>query len=278
MTEIAVTGSTGVVGGIAARLLVNTGSHVRLLVRDASRAPHLENTEVFETSYGDPSAADALAGVSTAFMVSGHESDDRVAQHQAFVDAAKAVGVQHLVYLSFIGASADSTFTLARDHGATEDYIRASGLDYTFVRDNFYAEVLVHFADEDGLIAGPAGNGKVAAVSQRDVGEVVALILRDPSAHVGKTYNLTGPEALTLDDVAVIASRVTGKQFTYKDETIEEARASRAHFGAPDWQVDAWISTYTAIRDGEMETVTDDVHHLLGRESTSLAEALATEE
>ncbi|MFI5429753.1 SDR family oxidoreductase [Aeromicrobium sp. UC242_57] len=266
---IALTGSTGTVGGIAAHLLDDAQVPVRLLVRDPSRAPRLAHADVRSASYGDPACVEALSGVDTVFMVSAHESADRLDQHRSFIDAAVAAGVRHVVYLSFVGASATSGFTLARDHGATEDYLRASGLDWTFLRDNFYAEVLVQFADEQGVIRGPAGTGRVAAVSQRDVGAVIAHVLAESREHIFQTYDLTGPEALTLSDVAAIAHRITGRPFFFVDETIDEARASRAHYGAPDWQVDAWISTYTAIRDGELQHVDGDISRLLGRPATS---------
>lgn len=275
MTLIALTGSTGAVGGTAAHLLADAGTSVRLLVRDPARAPHLTGAEVRAATYGDAACVEALDGVDTVFMVSGHEAADRLDQHRSFVDAAVAAGVRHVVYLSFVGASATSGFTLGRDHGATEDHLRASGLDWTFVRDNFYAEVLPMFADDQGVIRGPAGSGRVAAVSQRDVGAVVAHVLQDPRDHVGRTYDLTGPEALTFDEVASITSRIAGRPFRFVDETLDEARASRAHFGAPEWQVDAWVSTYTAIRDGELEHVSGDVERLLGRPATSFDEAIA---
>jgi NAD(P)H dehydrogenase (quinone) len=275
MTIIALTGSTGAVGGTAAHLLADAGTSVRLLVRDPRRAPHLAGADVRAATYGQPGCVAALEGVDTVFMVSGHEAADRLDQHRSFVDAAVEAGVRQVVYLSFVGASATSGFTLGRDHGATEDHLRASGLDWTFVRDNFYAEILPRFADAEGVIRGPAGQGRVAAVSQRDVGAVVAHVLGDPRLHVGRTYDLTGPEALTFDDVAAITRRITGRPCTFVDETVDEARASRAHFGAPDWQVDAWISTYTAIRDGELEHVSGDVERLLGRPATSFEEAVA---
>lgn len=275
MTVVALTGATGVVGGIAAHLLADAEIPIRLLVRDSARAPHLAGTDVRTAAYGDSACVDALTGVDTVFMVSAHESAERMDQHRSFIDAAVEAGVRQVVYLSFVGASADSGFTLARDHGATEAYLRASGLDWTILRDNFYAEILLEFADDQGVIRGPAGNGRVAAVSQRDVGAVVAHILTEPRDHLGQTYDLTGPEALTLSDVAAIATQITGRHFSFVDETLEEAHASRAHYGAPDWQVEAWISTYTAIRDGELQHVDDDISRLLGRPATSFDEAIA---
>ncbi len=275
MSLIALTGATGVVGGTAARLLAEAGVPARLLVRDPARAPHLQGADVRQAVYGDESCVAALGGVDTVFMVSAHEAANRLDQHRSFVDAVVEAGVRQIVYLSFVGASATSGFTLSRDHGATEDYIRASGLEWTFLRDKFYAEILPAFADEHGMIRGPAGKGRVAAVSQRDVGAVLAHVLQEPREYMGRTYDLTGPEAMAFDDIAFILTRITGRPHTFVDETIEEARASRAHYGAPDWQVDAWISTYTAIRDGELQHVSGDVARLLDRPPTSFDEAIA---
>jgi uncharacterized protein YbjT (DUF2867 family) len=98
----------------------------------------------------------------------------------------------------------------------------------------------------------------------------VALLLGD--GHDGVTYDLTGPEALTMAEIAAALAALSGKPVTYKDETLEEARASRASYGAPDWQVDAWISTYTAIAAGELDAVTGAVEALTGHPPTSLAD------
>ena len=276
---IGVTGATGAVGGATARLLAGAGHPVRLLVRDPSRAPELPGATVATVRYGDPSAVDALVGVQTLLMVSAAEAEDRLAQHVAFVEAAVAAGVRSIVYTSFVGASARSGFSLGRDHGATEEAISDSGLDHTFLRDNFYAEVWPHFADGSGAIRGPAGSGRVAAVSRRDVAEVAARVLADehggPGRHTGSTYDLTGPEALTLDEIAEVLSRVTGRPHRYEEETVEQARASRASYAAPEWLLQAWISTYTAIRDGELAAVSDDVPRLLGRPATTFADAVA---
>jgi uncharacterized protein YbjT (DUF2867 family) len=278
---IGITGATGAVGGATAGLLAAAGHPLRLLVRDPGRAPRLPGATVAQLTYGDPAAVDALRGVDTLLMVSAAEAEDRLAQHVSLVAAARDAGVRSVVYTSFVGASATSGFTLARDHGATEDAIRASGLSPTFLRDNFYAEVWPHFADDEGVLRGPAGDGRVAVVSRRDVAEVAARVLAerepDPGRHAGATYQLTGPEALAMPEVADVLTRVTGRPHRFQDETVEQARASRAGYGAPEWQLQAWISTYTAIRDGELAAVTEDVPRLLGRRATSLAEALSAE-
>ena len=190
---IAITGATGRLGGRVAARLAAAGAEMTLLVRDPGRAPALDGTEVRQASYGAEAGA-ALAGTETLFMVSGAEAADRVDQHRAFIDAAVAAGVRHVVYTSFLAAAPDSTFTLGRDHWATE--------------------------------------------------------------------------------LAQTIGEATGRPFSYHDESLAEAYASRAAYGAPDWMVEAWVSTYTAIAAGEMVAVTDDVPRITGHPATSLRRLL----
>jgi uncharacterized protein YbjT (DUF2867 family) len=275
MTAIAVTGSTGLLGGRVARRLADAGVSQRLLVRDLRRAPKLAAAEAVTAEYGDADAvADAVRGLRTVLMVSASETPDRVTRHRAFVDGAVRGGVEHLVYISFFGASPTATFTLARDHWATEEYIKQSGLAYTFLRDNLYADFFEFMVGEDGVIRGPAADGRVSAVAQDDIADAAAAVLQQPGDHRGVTYDLTGPEALTLAEVAETITRVTGRTVGFHNETIEEAYASRAHYGAPDWQVDGWVSTYTAIAAGELAEVSGDVAKLSGHPATSLADLL----
>lgn len=275
-TLIGITGATGRIGSATARHLADGGHATRLIVRDAARAPRLPHAEVAVASYADGGACRAAYdGVDTLFLVSATESDDRVAQHRTAVDAAVAAGVRQVVYLSFAGAGAEATFTLARDHGATEAYLRETPLVWTFLRDNLYADALRMMFGDDGAIRGPAGNGKVACVAQADVAAVAATVLADPTAHAGATYELTGPAALTLTEIAALLTEASGTPYRYVDETMAEAYASRAAYGAPDWMVEAWISTYTAIRDGELERITSDVPDLLGRPALSVAEVFS---
>ena len=272
---IGVTGATGRLGGRIARRLAAAGASQRLLVRDLARAPDLPGAAAVTASFGEPDAVrSALTGVPTVLMVSASETPDRVTQHRAFVDAAADAGVEHLVYVSFYGAAADCTFTLGRDHHATEQHVRASGLRWTFLRDNLYADFMPMLVGDDGVLRGPAGQGRVAAVAQDDIADAAVPVLLDPDAHLGATYSLTGPQSLTLDEVAELLTASQGRPVRYHPETVEEAYASRAAYGAPQWQLDAWVSTYTAIAAGEVATVTDDVPRLTGRPATALADLL----
>ena len=166
-TTLATTGATGQLGGLVSRLLDQAGMPHRLVVRDPSspRVPHHDAvTDVAAAEFGDLDAATrALAGVDVLLMVSASESADRLAQHRTFVDAAAAAGVQHVVYTSFLGAAPDATFTLARDHHATEEHILASGMAWTFLRDSLYLDFTEALVGEDGVIRGPAGEGACAS-------------------------------------------------------------------------------------------------------------------
>jgi NAD(P)H dehydrogenase (quinone) len=266
---IAVTGATGRIGGRVARRLAAAGVVPRLLVRDPSRAPRLPGAAVMRAPYGDGEAVRAaLRGIGTVLMVSAAEAPDRVAEHRAFIDAAAAAGVGHIVYISFYGASPDAVFTLARDHWATEQHLWGSGPAVTVLRDNLYADFLPGLVGDDGVIRGPAGDGRVAAVAQDDIADAATAVLLDAAAHAGKTYSLTGPRALSFAEIAELLGAA------YHDETIPEAYASRARYGAPGWQVDAWVSTYTAIAAGELAGVTGDVAHLTGHPATGIPDVL----
>lgn len=270
---VAVTGATGAVGGIVALHLSERGVPLRLVVRDAARAPRLDGAEaeIAVATYGDRAASvEALRGVETLFMVSAAEAPDRVDQHRTFVDAAVEAGVRHVVYTSFAGASADSVFTLGRDHFATEQHIRESGLAFTFLRDNFYLDFIPLFADEQGVLRGPAGDGRVAAVARADVAAVAAVVLLDHESHAGATYDLTGSEAFTLTEAAARLTALGGRSFTFVDETVDEAYESRRVFEPEPFQADAWVSTYTSMASGEVAQVTSSVRDLTGRDPLTL--------
>lgn len=273
---VAVTGATGAVGGMVARSLAERGIAQRLLVRDPTRAPSLPGAMTYRCAYDDRAAAQkALAGVDTLFMVSGSESADRVDQHRTFVEASAAAGVQRVVYTSFLGAAPNSIFTLGRDHHATEQSIRDSGMQWTFLRDSLYMDSVVSWFDGEGVVAGPADGGRCSFVARADVARVAATVLADPAPHVERTYELTGPDALTLADVAAAINVATSRHVRFVDQTLEEAYASRAGYGAPDWQLDAWVSTYVAIAAGALATVTNDIEAVTGTPPTSLPEFLA---
>jgi NAD(P)H dehydrogenase (quinone) len=271
---IAVTGATGYVGGTTARLLAERGAPLRLVVRDPSRAPDLGAEVRAASSYGagDEMRA-ALEGADMVFLVPAEESEDRVQQHRTAIDAAMAAGVRRIVYLSFVDARPESTFTLGRHHWATEEHVRASGAEFTLPRMNLYLDFIPNMVSEEGVIAGPADDGRLAAVARDDVAAVCAELLTS-EGHEGRSYDITGGEALSFAEIAERLSGVLGRTVTYEDETLEQARASRAVYGAPDWQVEAWISTYTSVARGDLEQVTDTVERFTGRPPLTLEDVV----
>jgi NAD(P)H dehydrogenase (quinone) len=271
---IAVTGATGGLGGRVARRLAERRAAQRLVVRDPARAPELAGAEVETGSYDDGEGLRrAFDGTRTLFMVSASEAPDRVRLHANVVDAAVAAGVERVVYTSFFGAAPDCTFTFGRDHWHAEEHIRASGMGYTFLRDNLYIDFVPLMVGADGAIRGPAGDGRVAAVARDDIADVaVAALLGD--GHEGRSYDMTGPEALTLAEVAEELSRAAGRTIRYQAETLEEAYASRASYGAPGWEVDGWVTTYVAIANGDLQEVSGDVAAVAGHPPMRLAEFL----
>jgi NAD(P)H dehydrogenase (quinone) len=268
---IAVTGATGEVGGRVARRLAERGASQRLIVRDPSRAPELDGAEVAKASNYEAhdEMAAALKGAQTMFLASGEEARNRVEQHKAAVDAAKAAGVERIVYLSFYGASPDTAFTFGRDHFHTEEHIKASGLSYAFSRDNIYLDFVPFFAGEDGAIRGPGGNGAFAPVARDDIADVVVELLTNPDRD-GQAYEVASDESYTLAEAAERLSKAIGREITYVDETMDEAWASRRPSGEPDWVIEGWITTYVAIANGELAEPTSTVKDLTGHEPQRL--------
>lgn len=229
--------------------------------------------------YADPvGLAAALSGVETLYLVSAAEAEDRLQQHLDAVDAAVTAGVPRIVYTSFVGARPDAVFTLVRQHAATEDAIRATGIRHTFLRSSMYADFVPFFATvEDGaaVIAAPAGDGAVAFVARDDAADVAGAVLRsDAAALDGRTLDVTGPEALTLAQAAAVLGEVCGRPVTYRPQTVAEAWATRRPSGHPDWEVEGWVTSYTAIAAGELAAVSDVVPALTGHPARSLATVL----
>jgi uncharacterized protein YbjT (DUF2867 family) len=272
--EFAVTGSTGEVGGRVATRLAERGIAQRLIVRDPARAPHLPDAEVAQAEYADgPAMRRALEGVDTLFMVSGSEAFDRVKQHTTAIDAAVEAGVRRIVYLSFLAAAPDATFTFARDHYHTEEHIRSTGLAFSFIRASLYLDFIPKMAWDDGTIRGPGGSGRVAWIARDDLADVAVAVLTG-DGHDGKTYDVTGSEAITFRETAEQLALVTGRTVSYEEETLEEARASRSGFGAPDWEVEGWVTTYAAVAAGELDVVSNMVLTLTGHPPQSIPDYL----
>lgn len=269
---VAVTGVTGSLGRLAAEGVADLDP---VLLARATRAPEWA-AEVRACDFAEGAAGEAaLRGADVLMFVSATESKDRRDVHRTFVDAASRGGVRHIIYTSILGATPTATFTFARDHADTEEAIRQSGMEFTFLRNNLYAD-LAPFGGEVGVIRGPAGSGRLSPVARADVAAVAAAIIRDPAAHAGATYDLTGPQAMTMSELAARTAALVGRPIRFEDESLEEAyRWRRAEYDAEPWEIDRWVTTYLAVADGSASRVSHNVERILGRPALTLEQTLA---
>lgn len=271
---ILITGATGKTGGAVARALAAAGQPIRCIVRDAGKAAAIEALGA-ELAVGDIAdeafLASAMKGIDKTFLVMPNE-ENQVELETRFIDLAKAAGITQLVYLSSLESVPGSTNPITRNHVATEDYLRASGLNWTILRPTFFNQLLMGSAKrirESGQIVMPAGDGTVAATDVRDVGEVTRVVMTEPG-HDRKSYDLTGPELLTLSEIAEKFSAVLGKPVTYVNQPLEDFARILSSVGYKPWRVNAVCQEFTAIAGGAIDHTTDMVEQLLGRPPISL--------
>lgn len=254
-------------------LLADQPRDVRLMTRTPDAVAGIGADSIVEADYTAPdSLTVAFDGVDVAFIVSGYaEPGRRARQHKNAIDAAIQAGTEHLVYLSFQGASPDSHFPMSRDHYRTEQFLRESGIPFTALRDNLYLDLAPEMFGSDSVLRGPADDGAVAWVSREDVARTVVAALTEPTAHEG-TFDVTGPEAMTLTETVERLSALVDRELEYQNETVDEGRAWRREYDVPEWEVDVWIGSYRAIAAGELEETSDTVRRFAGREPYPLEE------
>jgi NAD(P)H dehydrogenase (quinone) len=268
---LAVTQAAGALGRRVAARLARLGVAQRLVVGNREGAPRLAGVEVTEASYHDTAGMRrALTGAQTLFLVSAEESPDCVEQHVAAVDAAVDAGVERIVYVSVLSAAANATFKSARDDFHTEEHARATGMSCTFLRPSVYFDLLPTLCSADGVIENGAGDGRVACLSHDDVADVAVVVLTDHD-HDGRTYDVTGPVAQSMVEIADELALATGRPVSYSARTPEEDRASPSGSGAADWQIEAAVSRFAAIAAGEMDIVSDTVARLTGHDAQTFS-------
>jgi uncharacterized protein YbjT (DUF2867 family) len=271
-TIILVTGATGTVGSTTVKTLSALGATVRAGVRSLIKGDSLKRlpgVELVEINFDRPeSLMVAFTGVSTAFLITPF-APDQVEMAQKLIDAAKAAGVQHVVRLSVIGADAEPGIQLGRWHRQAEEYLQRSGLSYTVLRPGGfmqnYANQYAATIKENSTFYQPNGEGKTGYIDVRDIGEVAAQILLNPANHAGKTYNLTGAQALSGNEVATILSNVTGRPINYVDVPEAAARAAMQQQGLPSWMTDSLLELSAITRAGYTATLTNHVQEIIGR-------------
>jgi uncharacterized protein YbjT (DUF2867 family) len=274
---ILITGATGTVGrGVVGELQRLGAASVRALVRDAARASFIRDAG-FETVEGDfdkpETLGAALEGVETALLLTP-PSPRTVEYQSAFVEASKLAGVRRVVKLSSIGADSSAPEGFVKWHGQTEELLKSSGLEWTILRPNFFMQNLLGQArtiETQGAIYQVGGDARASLIDARDIASVAARTLAD-EGHEGKTYTLTGPEAVSYADAAAKLSEATGKNISYVAITPEQFREGALAQGLPEWLVSALERLNELFASGEAAEVTDDVRSVAGKEPTTFDE------
>lgn len=279
---IIVTGATGALNGATLDHLLETvpAGDVAVAVRDVSKARRFaeRGVEVRHGDYADPASLPAaFAGADQLLLVSSSDpAADAVALHHAAIDAAVDAGVGRVLYTSHQGAALDSPFAPGRDHAATERLLAESGLAWTSLRNGFYAQSLEWLTGPwraTGVIAVP-GDGPVSWTAREDEAEAAAIILRSDGAYDGPT-TLTAGTAVTFEEVAGIASELTGRTIEYALLDEEAWVAARVAAGMPERMARFALGMFQAARDGFFAGVDPLLGTLLGREPRTIRAALA---
>lgn len=269
---ILVIGATGTVGSEVVRQLVATGERPRALVRDPATARQRLGDQV-EQVVGDldrpETIAAALAGVDRVFLLTT-QSSRQPEWERAVIGAAARAGVGQLVKLSVFRANEQSPLQVARQHGQAERVLAQSGLAATILRPVFFMQNLLAMI-HDGAIATAAGDGRVAMVDARDIAAVAVATLTG-GGHAGKTYTLTGPQALSFYQVASILSRQTGRPLRHVRVPPDKVRVALQGRGVAAWFADDMAKLHSMLAVGYEEVVTDDIHRVTGRPPRTLAQ------
>ena len=235
---ILVTGATGTIGTDVEKSLAAHGARVRALVRNPEKAKALgAGVEIVKGDLGDAaSVAAAMQGVGKLFLLVS-AGPEMVQQQSNAIQAAKKAGVKQIVKLSAIGAQKGSKLSLGNWHGLTEEELKSSGVPYTILQPHSFMQNFLMQAGSvkgQGALYGASGEGKIAFIDTRDIADVAAKVLTS-NGHEGKTYLLTGPEALTYGQVAEKLGKAVGKPVKYVDVPPAEQQKSLLAMGLPDW-------------------------------------------
>lgn len=282
---IAVTGASGHLGRLVAEGLLDvlTPQDVVLVTRTPEKLTDLaaRGADVRQGDFDDPaSLGAAFAGVDRLLLISGEAIGARVVQHSAAIRAAVDAGVRHIAYTSVGNPTDDNPAIAAPDHRATEEALRASRVAWTFLRNGIYADLQVDAAAgaiATGTLLTNAGNGRIAYVTRADLAAATVAVLTT-DGHEGKTYDLTGPDALDAEDLAAIYGELGGTRIEVAhidDEGWVDAMVE--HAGMPAELARVLATFGAAQRQGYSAVVTPTIEQLTGRAPTSLGEFLAAQ-
>jgi uncharacterized protein YbjT (DUF2867 family) len=274
---ILVTGATGLNGMELLRRLSARGVAARALVRNPAKAEAIATLPHVEIVQGDMAHPEtltiALHEINRAMLISS-SAPDMLDVQSNFIDAARKAGVRHVVKLSGIMPELHSAFRFARMHGEIEKRLEASEMAYTHLRAGefmpaYFRQVPTIVAQ--GAMFLPMEDARIASIDVGDIAEIAARVLTS-SGHEGKTYPLTGPEALTMTEVAAKLSVAAGKPIRYVNVPPEDARQAQLAAGIPPYLADALFELFAERRNGKESKVWPDAATLLGRPQTSFDE------
>jgi uncharacterized protein YbjT (DUF2867 family) len=267
---ILITGASGNVGREVLKQISQAGHKVRAAYQSSQKAAQCPaGVETVIVDFNRPETLRAaLNGIHCVFLV-GPVAPNLVELESKATEEFKRAGVARLVKLSAMGRRAA---TFPRQHAESEDRIKASGVAWTFLRPNgFMQNVAIYNAAtmrEQNAFFGSAADGKVSQIDLRDVGAAAVRVLIE-DGHLGKTYTLTGPAALSNSEAAVILSSVLGREIRYVNLPPEQMKQALLGAGMPEWNVNGIIDLDTLYREGGASTVSPDVEQLLGKKPTA---------
>ena len=277
---IAVTGATGHLGKlILEHALARTpAGGVAATCRDPSKAAGLaaRGVQVRRGDFADPDAlSDAFAGVDRVLIVSPDKlGEEGLRLSRNAVAAARSAGVRRVLYTSQVGTHAGSPFA---DHVHVEQTLAEGGLPWTSLRNGFYVESLLQLIG-DGLTTGEIAvpeDGPVSWTARADLAEANAIILADDGRYDGLTPPLTAGEAVTMKDVAEMASELTGREIRLIRVSDAQWRDARVAAGVPRPMAEMLASIFAAMRQGDFAAVDPALEGLLGRKPTSVRDVLS---
>ena len=281
---LAITGATGQLGQATLRHLsakVAAGQLVAV-VRNPQKAAALaaSGIELRQGDYNDPaSLVAAFQGITTVLLISGTDMAARTQQHRHVIDAARAAGVTRLVYTSGVNPSADSAFVASPSHAATEDYLHASGLTYTILRNTLYLDLLPMLIDPGALASGnffyAASNGQASFVLRAEIAEVLATVLTTPG-HDNQTYDIAPAPVHSMNEVTAAISAVTDQPLRYVPVSGDELTAALRQHHLPEPLITLLVGMARAQAKQEFNLTSPVFEQLLGRQPTSLAAFVQT--
>ena len=270
---ILITGASGNVGKEVLKQIVTAGARVRAAYQSLDKAPAAgPGVENVALDYNRPETLRAaLQGVERVFLV-GPPTAQLTALERSAVEVIVSAGAPHLVKLSAMGGR---KAIFPGMHAESEDFIRSSGVPFTFLRPNGFMQNLVNYSansiQTQNAFYGSEGEGRISQIDLRDIAATAVRVLTQ-DGHLGQTYTLTGPEALTNSEVAEKLSAVLGREIHFVNLEPEQLRGALLAAGLPEWNVDALLDLQRLYRHGGAATVTGDVEHLLARKPISFVQ------